>query len=250
MEEATFDSAGVQINYATAGSGDPLVLVHGFAANKYSNWIQAGWVGELSPDHHVIALDCRGHGRSEKPHDSAHYGTPNMAADVIRLMDHLGIDSTDIFGYSMGGMIALRALVDYPKRFRKVVLGGIGSMSSPAARGRPNVVAGLRARKLSDVKDAVARGFRILAEANGADLAALAACMGAGRSPVSNEDLAAISTPVLVAVGGDDAIISEPDKLAAAIPGAQFVSVPGKDHVGVVTDQRLKDAVVAFLNAN
>lgn len=249
MEEATFDSNGVAINYAIAGAGEPLVLVHGFAANKYSNWIQPGWVEDLSAIRRVIALDCRGHGRSDKPHDPAMYGTPVMAGDVVRMMDHLGIESADVFGYSMGGMISLRMLVDHPARCRKVVLGGIGSMRSPAARGRPSVVEGLLAKRLSDVKDTVARGFRILAEANGADLEALAACMGAGRAPVSDDDLAGIASPVLVAVGADDAIIADPEKLAEAIPGARFVSIPGKDHVGVVVDQRLKDAVVAFLKA-
>jgi pimeloyl-ACP methyl ester carboxylesterase len=172
-----------------------------------------------------------------------------MAADIVRLMDHAGIESADLMGYSMGAYISLVALMRYPERFRKVVLGGIAGPRSPIARGRPNVVEALLAESLEAVTDPVGKSFRMFAEASKNDLRALAACMQAGREPATPERLAKITNRVLVIVGADDDVISEPEELAALIPGCEFVSIPGRDHLTVVGDQRMKDAVAAFLNA-
>lgn len=246
---STFDSDGVTIRYEEWGAGEPIVLVHGFAAGIQTNWVAPGWIDLLSPMRRVIAMDCRGHGESEKPHDPLKYGSGAMSADVIRLMDHLGIESADLMGYSMGGYVSLVTLLWHPERFRKVVLGGIGSPRSAAARGRPNVVEALLADSLASVTDPVGKAFRVFAEANKNDLRALAACMQAGREPATVEQLAAIKNPVLLVVGAADEVIAEPEELAQAIPGCEFVSVPGRDHLTVVGDKRMKDAVGAFLRA-
>src|SRR5947209_4722078 len=82
-----FDSNGVRIHYVVAGQGEPVVLIHGWSADA-AMW--GGLMADLSRDHRVIALDCRGHGKSGKPHDPAMYGI-EMAEDVVRLLDHLGI---------------------------------------------------------------------------------------------------------------------------------------------------------------
>lgn len=244
---ATFDSGGVTIRYEAWGEGPPIVLVHGFASDLRGNWVATRWVDELSAFRRVIALDNRGHGQSGKPHDPAAYGTPTMAGDVIRLMDHLGVETADLMGYSMGGYISLVLLADHGHRFHRAVLGGIGSPRASAARGRPNVTDALLAEDAKTITDPVGKAFRIFAEANNGDLKALAACMRAGRRPLTTEVLAAISVPVLVVVGEADAIISRPEELAAAIPGARLLSIPGKDHLTVVPDARFKEAAVRFL---
>ena len=69
-----FDSDGVKIHYQVWGKGDPIVLVHGFTASIDANWVQPGIVDKLDDDFKVIALDLRGHGKSDKPHDPAAYG--------------------------------------------------------------------------------------------------------------------------------------------------------------------------------
>lgn len=246
---SAFDADGVKVRYEVWGEGDPIVLVHGFASNLSGNWVTTGWVDLLSKTRRVIALDCRGHGESDKPHDPGAYGTSTMARDVIRLMDEVGIASTDLVGYSMGAYIALQSLLRHPDRFRKVVLGGIGSPRSAAARARPNVVEALLAEDAASVRDPVGNAFRVFAEANKNDLRALAACMRADREPVTSEQLAQIANPVLVVVGAGDDVIAEPEELASAIPGCEFVSVRGRDHLTVVGDRRMKDAVVAFLES-
>ncbi|HSM41135.1 MAG TPA: alpha/beta fold hydrolase, partial [Afifellaceae bacterium] len=72
-----FRSDDVSIAYIDEGEGDPIILIHGFASNHRVNWVSTGWVSMLTGDgRRVIALDNRGHGESDKPHDPAAYGTP------------------------------------------------------------------------------------------------------------------------------------------------------------------------------
>ena len=122
----TFESNGVNINYIDEGAGPPVVLVHGFAANLELNWRAPGVVGALlEAGRRVVALDCRGHGESDKPTDANAYGI-NMVEDVVRLMDHLKISQARVAGYSMGGAIALKLAANHPKRLNRLVICGMG----------------------------------------------------------------------------------------------------------------------------
>jgi len=85
MTEFVKASDGVRIAYEIAGRGEPVVLVHGFAASRVQNWRAPGWYETLNgAGYQVIALDCRGHGESGKPHDPASYGHDIMAATCSR----------------------------------------------------------------------------------------------------------------------------------------------------------------------
>ena len=249
MHSATFDSDGVRLHYVVSGEGKPIVLVHGFAASLEYNWIRPGWFETLAPLRSVVALDCRGHGESEKPHESSGYGWEAMADDVVRLMDHLEIERADLFGYSMGAAISLRALLRHPGRFDSAILGGIGDVLVTRG-GRPELAAGLLADDPAMITDPVAKGFRVFAEATQADLQALAALQQAPRTPIDPASLAELRLPVLVVVGEDDALAGSVDGLVAAIPGARLVKVPDREHLTVVGDQRFKDAVVQFLTVS
>ena len=81
----------------------------------------------------VVAIDCRGHGKSDKPHDTAKYG-PQMAEDVIEMMDHLKIKKAHIVGYSMGGMITAKLLTTHPDRLLSATLGGHGGLRDDGPR--------------------------------------------------------------------------------------------------------------------
>src|ERR1051325_9135021 len=98
-EDHFFDSNSVKIRYVVEGKGEPVVLIHGFTASIEANWGTA--IKPLSESYQVIALDCRGHGKSDKPTDPKMYGR-EMGEDVIRLMDHLHIAKAHVVGYSMG----------------------------------------------------------------------------------------------------------------------------------------------------
>src|SRR5258708_10601267 len=85
--DTTFDSHGVSIHYVVSGAGEPIVLIHGWSASA-DMWDHMR--SELSSRYRVIAMDCRGHGRSGKPHERSAYGI-EMVNDAIRLLDHLHI---------------------------------------------------------------------------------------------------------------------------------------------------------------
>ncbi len=119
-----FDSSGVQIHYVVAGQGEPVVLIHGLNASAEVNWGLPGVIAELAKDHQVIALDLRGHGRSDKPRNEDAYGVA-IVEDVVRLLDHLHIKRAHIVGYSLGGMVAMKFMVMHPERVLSGTLGGL-----------------------------------------------------------------------------------------------------------------------------
>ena len=244
-----FEFDGVRIAYLDEGEGDPILLIHGFASNKLVNWQYPGWVDLLVKDgRRVIAVDNRGHGESQKFHDPSAYGAPIMAEDARRLLDHLGIERVDVMGYSMGARISAFLTLNHPGRVRRAVFSGLGyGMISGVGDPEP-IAAALEADRLQDVTDRTGRAFRAFAEQTGSDRRALAACMRSSRQKISEADVARIARPVLVAVGTKDDIAGSPHKLAALIPHAEVLEIPGRDHMVAVGDKVHKQGVLAFLN--
>ena len=248
---AYFDSNGVQIYFEEHGKGEPVVLVHGFASRADHNW-GVEWFSALAEHYRVIALDCRGHGKSGKPHDPASYDGETMGDDVIRLMDHLGIKRTLIMGYSMGGRIVTGLLMLHPGRLRAAVLGGIGAATANAPSfDRTPIVDALLAENISAVKEQRARDFRQFAEATGNDLKALAACMASNREDFTAEKIAArkITVPVMIVIGTKDLLVGNPKLLHDSIPDSKLVMLEGQDHLSAPSDKHYKEAVLEFFKS-
>ncbi|MGI9522521.1 MAG: alpha/beta fold hydrolase [Hyphomicrobiaceae bacterium] len=244
----TFESDDAHIAYIDRGAGVPIVLLHGFASNANVNWVQPGWVRHLTEaGYRVIAMDNRGHGASTKFHDTAAYGARIMSKDVCRLLDHLKLPSADIMGYSMGARIAAFLALAHPERVRSAVFGGLGYNMVRGMAGTGPIATALEAPTIEDVTNPTARTFRAFAEQTGGDLKALAACIRSSREPLSAEDVAKISCPVLVAVGSDDVIGGSAQALADLIPGAVGLEIANRDHMKAVGDPRFKRGVIAFL---
>ena len=121
----SFESDGVSINYAVQGRGEAVILVHGWLSSGWINWELPGIVRSLAADHRVVWLDMPGHGGSAKPVDEAAYGHA-LVDHVRRLMDHLDIKKAHPVGYSMGGIVVARFVVDHPDRVLSAALGGMG----------------------------------------------------------------------------------------------------------------------------
>jgi pimeloyl-ACP methyl ester carboxylesterase len=245
-----FRSGAVEIAYLDEGSGDPIVLIHGFASTKEVNWVHPGWVTTLTrAGRRVIALDNRGHGASTKFYDSAAYHTEKMAGDVVALLDHLRIATADLMGYSMGARIAAFCALLHPARVRSVTLGGLG-LHLVEGVGLPESIAfALEAYSLDEVTDPTGRTFRQFADQTKSDLKALAACIRGSRQTLTPDEVARIAAPVLIAVGTHDRVAGSAQALAALIPGARAVDIPGRDHMLAVGDRVFKAAVIEFLAA-
>ena len=245
-----FDSNGVSINYIDEGAGAPVVLVHGFASSLQGNWRAPGIVDALvQAGRRVIALDCRGHGRSGKPHEPEAYADNAMARDVLALMDHLGIEKTDLVGYSMGGFLSASLMVRNPERFTSVALCGIGDAiiggRLPGERSQA-IADAMEGKRVEGAMAETAKGFRAFAAASGNDLQALAAMQRGRRGGFDGSKLKETALPVLVLVGEGDTLIVSADRLAAAIPDARYVKVPG-DHLTAVGAPEFRDALVDWL---
>jgi len=244
-----FTHDGVDISYLDEGEGEPIVLVHGFASNKEVNWVAPGWVTTLTrAGRRVTALDDRGHGQSSKLYDPALYSTALMAGDVRALLDHLGIARADVLGYSMGARITAFLAVDHPDTVRSAILGGLGVHLVEGVGLPTSIAAALEAPSLLEVPDQQGRMFRTFAEQTKSDLRALAACIRGSRQTLTRAQVAAIRAPVLVAVGSKDDVAGSAHELAALIPGAQALDIPGRDHMLAVGDKVFKQGVLDFLN--
>jgi len=244
----SFSNQGVEIAFLDEGEGEPIVLVHGFASNKEANWVVPGWVTTLTrAGRRVIALDLRGHGASAKLYDPADYHSSIMANDVRALIGHLGLPRADVMGYSLGSRITAFLATAHPDPVRSAVLGGLGSRLVEGVGLPGNIADALEAPSLADVTDPVGLQFRAFAERTKSDLRALAACIRGSRQTLNPAELSKIGAPVLVAVGSDDMIAGKPEPLAALIPGAQALSIPGRDHMMAVGDRVFKSAVIEFL---
>jgi pimeloyl-ACP methyl ester carboxylesterase len=245
----SFRHGEVEIAYLDEGTGEPIVLVHGFASTKEVNWVNPGWVKTLTgAGRRAIALDNRGHGQSSKLYDTASYHSAIMAEDVAALLDHLAIERADVMGYSMGARIATFLTVNHPARVRSVVMGGLGDRMVKEVGLPDDVAHALEARSLADVGNPTGRMFRSFAEQTKSDLRALAACIRGNRQTLSPEQVAGIRVPVLVAIGTEDTVAGNAQKLAALIPGARALDIPNRDHMLAVGDKVFKTAVLDFLN--
>ncbi len=246
---ASFKNGEVEIAYLDEGAGKPIVLVHGFASTKETNWLNPGWVTTLTrAGWRAIALDNRGHGQSSKLYDPAAYHSVAMAEDVRALLDHLNIERADVMGYSMGARITAYLAVNHPARVCGIVFGGLGIRLVDGVGLPESIADALEAPSLADVSDPAGRIFRAFAEQTKSDLKALAACMRGSRQTLSREQVAGIRAPVLVAVGTKDAVAGSGLALAALIPGARALDIPDRDHMMAVGDKAYKTGVLAFLN--
>lgn len=242
-------SPGVSLAYEVVGTGDPIVLVHGFASSRGMNWRTPGWYATLvDAGRQVIALDVRGHGESTKPHDPAAYEEGALAGDIVRLLDHLGHASADVMGYSMGGFITMRLLHDAPVRVRRAIIAGVGeNYYGRGALETEAIAAAMRAQDPRTVTGAVPRLFRQFAEQGKNDLEALALCMTRQRHSFAAEEMRHVLTPVLIVLGDRDTITGPVGALAGVVPRSRVAMVPNRDHMTTVGDKVYKAAVLSFL---
>lgn len=217
---------GVSIAYDdTGGDAAPLLLIHGFSSNRQEAWKRTGWYASLAQrGQRLIALDLRGHGESGKPHDPAAYSRDILRADITGLLDHLGVEWANVFGYSMGAHLALAMAVHERERVGYLILGGVGGrLFDPPPPGDPMAQA-MEADSPDSITEPMLKSFRQFADEQGEDRLALAAFSRARGEPVTPDDVRAVSAPTLVVAGSRDELAGDPHGLADLIPGARAVT--------------------------
>ena len=236
---------------ATYEWGDPdaptVVAVHGFASSAIANWHVTGWTRELTRvGLHVLALDQRGHGASDKPHDPADYSMELLVRDLLEVIDTHLIDEFALLGYSLGARVGWQAALDLPERLTRAVLGGIPD-GDPLTRfeveqARAFVSGGPRSG------DRLTMSYLDMAAGMpGNDLGALVSLLEGMRGGAQPDPRHPPQQPVLFATGSEDPIVDASRRLAAAAPRGEFLEIPNRNHFNAPTSKVFRERGTAFV---
>lgn len=236
---------GAEIYYESYGRGMPLVFLHPVNMNRYA-W--SGQIFAFARRHRVIVLDHRGHGLSTRP--SQGYGVPDMAADLVAVLDHAEVERAVMVGNSIGGMIALQTALDVPER---VIANCIVSSATDMAPTVPETVFQAYAedfpktyghilggatsartkRRLPEVCAYIEDVYRYDANASrDVFLASMRDPQGLFHWNI-RERLRDISQPTLVIAGEEDLMLppGAAAALAEGIPAAEFKNIAEVGHL-------------------
>lgn len=266
---AEFLADGVRIHYDIAGSAKRhIVLVHAYPTHSRM-WDPQ--VSALQKHRTVVTYDVRGLGRSEVPSESTAYSQDRSVADLLALLDHLGLKSADIFGLSMGGNIALNFALAHPDRVNSLVVSGTGSGSDDRET--------FLTRTLDWAETAERQGMQAFADKvllNGVfsefanrgmqertqlrnmildnavtGVALTARHVIAKRPPISDlvPRMKKLNVPTMIIAGELDPAVALPTQLMAnAIPDARLKMIPGTGHFNnLEVPDVVNDLLIEFL---
>lgn len=240
-------SGDVRIYYEVEGHGPPLMFAHGGTGNSQS-WRAYGYVEQFVDDYTVILFDARGHGQSDKPHTIEQYDYQLMVGDALAVLDALHVDSTNFWGYSMGGVVGFGLAKHAPQRLRSLILGGTSPYAdSEPITNPPSPLLQVMRNGIRDGADAVVQGVRELfgaitphyeARLRALDYQAQAAFMEYWQYQLPDlvDVLPSMLMPCLIYLAEeDDPGFAQVQSYIGQIPKAQFFGVPG-NHVSANTN--------------
>ena len=217
-------SQGEKIYYHVEGSGPTLVLQHGGFGSLY-DWYDYDYVSALKDEYRLILTDARAHGQSAKPYKTEKYSPQIHAADVIAVLDELGVESCHFFGFSMGGRIGYWVALFHPARLRSLMVLG----SDPYAWDLTGIIE--VSRGIADWPKEVpyitaAHRDRLVSN----DIQALVASQ-ATSYPDNSDVLKKLNIPCLILCGDRDEGIENARRSAAEIDNASFMAIEDCDHL-------------------
>jgi pimeloyl-ACP methyl ester carboxylesterase len=234
------DVHGLHLYYEQHGDGPPLVLLHGGLLT-----IELGFdamMPLLAERHQVIAVELQGHGRTA---DSDRPMTfEQLAADIVGLLDHLGIERTDVFGFSLGGLATYQLLVGYQSRIRRAVVASAHHRNRRGGEAHPE-------RLPTEADSAAMREAYAAVAPDPAHFGAFVektAALVHGFRGWTDDQVGAIEVPVLVLIGDTDFILV-PDAVSTVelLPYGQLAVLPGTTHMDLTRSELVVPVVEAFL---
>jgi pimeloyl-ACP methyl ester carboxylesterase len=245
---ASFD--GTRLAIHSEGEGRPVILLHGLFSSAQMNWIKWGHGARLAAaGFRAIMLDFRVHGDSEAPREAQAYPPGVLVRDVAALAEHLGLEpgGFDLVGFSLGARTAIHAVAHGILEPRRLAICGMGvaGLAGWARRGD-------HFKRVIDEFDTIGPGdpayaARTFLKSQGVDRIAARLLLDA-MDDFDLAGLANITMPTAVICGDEDHDNGSAEDLAAMLPDARYIEVPG-GHMNSVTKPELGTAIAGFLVA-
>ena len=256
------ENQGARIYWDEQGHGEPVLLIMGLA---YPSQMWHRTRPLLASRYRTVAFDNRGIGRSDVP--PGPYPIALMASDAAAVLDAAGVESTHVFGISMGGMIAQEFALQYPKRVRSLILGCTAAGGPTVVRAEPEAIQMLMTREKMSPEQAAEVSVPFIYDATtpreriDEDIAirrpwfptatGYAAQLQGILGWEAYSRLGQIAAPTLLIHGERDRLIPPGNAklIAERIPGAKLVMIPHASHL-FLTDQTEVShrAILQFLN--
>jgi pimeloyl-ACP methyl ester carboxylesterase len=235
---------GLNMYYEIHGQGRPLVLIHGGGSTIQTTF--GIILPMLAESHKVIAPELQAHGHT-KDRDTPESFIQD-AADVAALLNYLGIDKADIFGFSNGGHTALQLGIDHSEIINKLVIASAFYKRSGAV---PGLFEGLQNASLANMPELLKEGYLSINN----DSAGLQRMFDQDRTRMlgftdwSDEDLASIKAPCLIIAGDKDVVTPEhATEMSRKIPNAELLILPGNhgSYIGEIMSRQQTSRIPAF----
>ncbi|OBX18437.1 hydrolase [Erythrobacter sp. QSSC1-22B] len=241
---ASFD--GTELALHRVGAGRPLVLLHGLFSSAQMNWIKWGHdrrIAELG--YEVLMLDFRVHGESASPRTPEAYPANVLVRDVAALVAHLGLEDYDLGGFSLGARTSLHGVATGALTPQRLIVGGMGTAGLGEWQKRV-----AHFKRVIDEFDSIGKGdpayFSVqFLKSQGVDRVAARLLLDT-MPDLDLAQLANVAMPTLVVCGDEDRDNGSAEELAAMLPDATYVEVPGT-HMGSVTKPDLGQAMAEWL---
>ena len=226
-------SGDVRIHYRVEGNGPPLLILPGFS-DSVETWYEYGYVKSLAGDYRLILVDPRGHGASDKPHNPDAYSSTNMGVDLVNVLDACQVEQAHVYGYSMGGGMAMQMAKLHPERLRSMITGG----ASPVQAAEPTeLIDQLGAIgdqpealvKVWESQSAISPELRNRLLAN--DMGALNANWACEDWAEIDDVLTTFGRPFLLIMGENDEMYPPLKEYSKQLPEEALVSLPGLNHL-------------------
>ncbi len=257
IAEKYIDINGIKFYYEELGEGPPLILIHGGISTSRSGWEPC--YEFFAKYFRVIALDSRGHGKSENPSKELNYR--RMADDTVAFIKELGLEKPFICGWSDGGQIALEIGIEYPDAAKALVAGGTMSemtehytegMKAWGLNGPGDVDVPKLRRTVPEFAAALKEiHSHVYGEDYWEELLDISSRMWFNPDSFPKEKIRKISTPTLIIQGDRDEAVPLDDavQIYNMLPNGELAILPGARHDGILTQaDKFTKVIIEYLN--